>query len=246
MADIGSIFNFTPEAPAAPAGTQVAAPTTTIPQTGNEQTLATPGTDVNGVVPAGPNQASAPNSPLDSFKSLWDTPKTDGTVTTPAAQELTAENVAAAVGKQDFKSFITPEALAAIAEGGEGAQAAFASSMDIMAKQILTQSTLVSQKLAANAIEKALQAQSAALPTMLRDQSVVSHMRDSNPMLSDPAIKPVVTAVSSQLQRQFPDSTPVQIMEMTVNYLSSIKEAVNPAAVVKEPGVQDWDKYLTE
>jgi len=240
---ISSIFNFTPE-PAAPQSAPVAAPTTTIPDAPNSTTLDSPAAAPNGIVPDGPNQEQVPNSPLDSFSALWDTPSNDGTNNTPAAQELTPENVAAAVAKQDFKSFITPDMLTAISEGGESAQQAFSAGLDAVAKQVLVQSTLVSNKLAANAIEKALQAQSASLPTMLRDQSVESFMQDSNPMLSNPAIKPVVTATRSQLQKQFPDATPAQIMEMTVNYITAMKDAVNPVVVAPVEGVTDWDKYL--
>ena len=238
---------------AAPASTTGPNTTTTIPDTGGKTADATPGTEVNGVVPPKPDEAKPveekDTSPLAEFKNLWDTPKDkDGKDIEPVNQEivdLDPKDVATAVAKTDFSSAITPENLKAISEGGEEAQKAFASTLEAVAKQVLTQATIVSSKLATDQIKKALQTQEAKLPALLRAANASSHLRDTNPLFSDPAIAPIIDATKTQLLEKFPDATPAEITTMTHNYILAMGEAFAPKDTkTVAAGETDWTKYL--
>lgn len=201
----------------------------------------------NGVVPAGADK-SAENSPLAAFEKLWE-PSTN--TTNPATTEqpqnvLSPELVQQVVSKVDFSKSISPEHLQAIASGGEQAQQAFTAAMSAVAQQVLSQSMLVNNKLTERAVKAAIEAQQKQLPDLLRKQSIEHHAKDSNPLFSNPAVKPVIEATQYQLGQKFPNATPAEITKMTEDYIKAMSAAFAPKPTsAKNPNETDWELFLS-
>ena len=200
-----------------------------------------------GVVPASavaPAVPKQPESPLDTFKVLWEPVPVDPNSSTPAAsQELTAEQVQTAVAKANFSQAITPEQLQAISQGGDAAQAAFSAAMNAVAQQVMVQSTMVNSKLTEKAVAAALARQSSEIPQMLRRQASTAHLNDTSALFSNPAIQPVVQATQQQLLQKFPQATPAEITQMTQDYIKAMGEQFAPKPV-SDPNVTDWSTFL--
>lgn len=235
--------------PAVP-GTPIVAPTTNIPDPGAPLTVVTPATEANGVVPTSPVEPVIPEdtSPLAPFKDLWEDMPSDPNNPDPSPTSFTLNpaDVEKAVAKADFSSAITPEHLTAIGEGGEAAKVAFSEALNAVAKQVLTQATLVSNKLAENMVEKALAIQAEKIPGLVRDNVTTSHLNDSNPIFSNPAVKPVIEATKDRLLIKFPDATPAEITKMTNDFILAIGETFAPKAATKsnDPDSYDWNTFL--
>lgn len=194
-----------------------------------------------------PKQGDIPETPLANFQGLWDAnPKpTEGEQSTTS--DITKDNVSAAISNINFAGGISEEQFNAVYSGGEQAASALPEILNNVAKNVMTQATLVNHKLAQREVERALAARANEIPAKIREQSVTEHLRTTNPMLDNPAIKPVVEATKSQLLTKYPDATNEQITQMTVNYLQEMQKVVNPAAYAPEPSPdesEDWAKFL--
>lgn len=249
------IFDMFTSQPAAPAQQQQqAAPTaqpTMTPIVQDAGNLQDPNAvaqqhQVPGGVPVAPASdpanAGAADTPLGEFSTLWDNVPTKDSDPTLVAKPLDPTEIGNLVAKQDFSHMVTPEMLASIPADQHDA---YKASMNMVAQQVMTQSTLVNNKLQAQAIEQAERRFAAQLPELLREQAVTNHASETNPLLNNPAIKPVVEATRSQLLQKFPDATQAQITEMTTNYITQMGAAFAPAPVVSTAEKeQDFSNYL--
>lgn len=200
----------------------------------------------NGVVPVIPAAQDVPKTPLAEYATLWETPaKTTLDAPDAAPPELTHDILNKAMQTVDFSSSITPEMSQAIMQGGEGAAAAFAQAMGAVAKRVMVESTLVSNRLTKQAVEHAVKSTSAALPSTLRAQSSTNHLYESNPLFSNPAIKPVVEATQQQLLQKFPNATNAEIASMTNDYMKAMGEVFRPAPTpIANVDVPDWERFM--
>jgi len=212
---------------------------------------ATPGNipeniDPNAQAPQPAPVEQPPESPLDAYKDMWETkPNTeDKPANTPTP--LDAAALQQTFSKANFSNSITPETMAAIAAGGEGAEAAFATAMNQVAQQVMVQSTMVNNKLNEKAIEEALAKHTASLPEMLRTQAAADHLKTENPLFSNPAIKPVIDATQTALLRQFPNASHAEITKLTQDYIVAMGAEFAPKDVINDnsAGEVDWDKFM--
>lgn len=232
----------TPAAPTTPAPTP--SQPGSIPDQQAVTTQQTAATAVNGVVPQQPTQKKD-DSPLAAYTEMWEAipkpPKDPSAEYTP----LDAATLQTAMSKADLAASISPEIMAAIVNGGEGSAVAFTQAMNQVAQQSMVQSTLINEKLTAQAVERAIKAMESKLPEMMRSQASSAHVADSNPLFSNPAIKPVIDATREQLQSKYPRDTPAQITEKLNNYVKAMGEAFNPAAPDPAKATEvDWNKFL--
>ena len=203
-------------------------------------------TDSNlaGSVPAATPAPAEPPSPLDAYKNLWDSVPTDPNA--PAGnQPLDPAKLREAIGKADFSQSINPESLAAISQGGEAAQAAFISAMNTVAQNVMTQATLASNEITNRRVEEATAAMTASIPELLRKQALNTNLREANPLFSNPAVKPVIDAVQSQLAATNPNATPSELATMAQSFVTVMGEAFSPKpAKPTTPDSQNWDKFV--
>lgn len=261
-----SIFDmFKTEAPAAtPAAQPNATPNATPAQPAQQQVPLNQGnipavpavvTDPNNPAApvlestAGAATPATPDTPLAQFQDLWkDVPNDPNEPAAPAQPaELTAESIQKIVENVDFSQQVTPETLAAITAGGEDASAAFTNAMNEVARQVMVQSTLVNNKLTERAVEQAVKSHTENLPAMLRSQAASDHLVTSNPLFSNPAIKPVIEATQAQLLAKFPTATHAEITEMTQKYIIAMGETFTPQKAVNdnsESSATDWEAFL--
>lgn len=237
---------FIPKAAPAPAPAQ-----SPVGQPGNMPDPATlaNGTTAPTTAPApGSAEPNTPADPLAPFADMWKSePAAPGEQ--PTGLGLTQEAVQGIVSKTDFSKVISPEALVNIAQGGEAAQAAFAQAMNQVAQHVMVQSTMVNNKLSEQQIERAIQAQLSKLPQTLRQQSSSDHLKSTNPLFSNPAIKPVVEATHAQILQKFPNATHAEVTKMTQDYILAMGAAFAPPQVVNDnsgEGNTDWSKFLEQ
>ena len=236
---MGILDMFRSAPPAAPAAAP--APSAT-GQPGNIPDPATVATTAPATVPASPN----PDTPLAQYQDLWKNEPNAADDPGAAAPnfELTQEAVQGIVSKTDFSKVVSPEHMAAMAAGGDGAQAAFAAALNQVAQHTMVQATLVNNKLAQKQIEAAIQAQLTKLPNSMRQQSSADHLNSTNPLFSNPAVKPVIEATHAQLLQKFPNATNAEITKMTHDYVLALGSSFAPAPVVTtEPGDMDWSNF---
>jgi len=215
-----------------------------IPDQTTSATQANQATAPNGVVPAG-----ASDSPLEQFKDLWNTAHVDGkegAANKQQAPTITPEALQQVVSKVDFSKTLTPDMLAKVAAGGEDAQSAFAQAMNQVAQQVMIQSTLVNNKLTEQAVAAAIANQQASIPELLRTQAASDHLKTTNPLFSNPAVKPIIEATQAQLIQKFPQATPAELTKMTQDYILAMGNAFAPQTPVNSNGPQevDWEAFL--
>ena len=255
--DIMSLFRGTPAPAQAPTGpSQVNQPGQPLPGTASS-----PATAPNGMVPssdptpnAGQNGTQTPAaSPLDVFKDVWQTPTnaqtdTNGTVFAGVDPQKLMESAS----KVDFSKAVTQEQLTAMAAGGEGAMKAFAESLNKVAQTVYAQSAFATTKIVDQALAKAQEGYDSRLPTMIKKFSVNENLQDQNPLLSNPALTPLVSALSEQLVRKNPNATSAEIQQQVNDYFAALgtsfapKPPETPAtrAAAKAAKSEDWSAFL--
>jgi len=227
---------FGTQAPAAPAPAPVVAPQ---PQ-GN-----IPSEPSIVAIEGNPTSPAIPASPLDQYSTLWDTDPTKKAE--EGYKQLTSEQVTSAMSKADFAQNLDPAWLEAISAGGEGATAALPQILNAMARQVMTQSTLVNSKVTQQQVDAAVAKQQGAIPALLRQQQATDHLKSTNPLFDNPAIKPVMEAARDQLLLKHPNATTAEITEMTHNFVTTLGESFAPVKeVTKAPDDIDWDAYISQ
>ena len=236
-----------PKQPAAPA------PATpgNIPANAAPSAPTAPNTAPNGATP--PNATDAPvteATPLDSFKDIWQTAPVDPNAPTKpngVFGDVDPKRFMEAAGKIDFSKAVTPEQLQAISAGGDGAMRAFAESMNKVAQGVYAQSAFASTKIVENALAKSRENFLAELPQHIKQQQVSTTLRDSNPIFSNPAVQPIISALEIQMTQKYPNATPTEITNMAKQYVEALGTAFTPkpaASASKDSEGTDWEKFL--
>ena len=258
--DIMQLFRGTPATPAAPAPTTPVAGNNGQPLQGTQGGPGT-NTDPNGVVPAGstaPNpgnpgtSSGEPASPLDAFKDIW---KNDPTQT-PAGPAGVFGNVDPAklmesAKKVNFSNAVSQEQMQAIAAGGESAVKAFAEAMNSVAQTVYAQSALATTKIVDQALVRAQESYDARIPTMVRKLSANEGLAANSPHLSNPALAPMVEALTEQFTRKNPNATSFEIQAQVNDYFSALGTVLAPKQeqAAPKPGNRaaqetDWDAFM--
>lgn len=249
---IMDMFNglMKPAAPAAPAPGQPTPPGN-IPANAAATGEASTGAAANGVLPDGSTKPAEP-APFEEFKTLWDTapvdpnkPASDGTVFGAVDPKKFTE----AAGKIDFSKVVTPEQLQAIAAGGEGAMKSFAEAMNKVAQGVYAQSAFASTKIVESALAKANERFMAELPQHIKRQTVTDSLRGENPIFSNPAVAPIISALEKQMTVKYPNATAPEITAMAKQYVEKLGESFTPpkpepAAAKGGRKTEDWSKFL--
>lgn len=244
--DIFSLFKTAPSTPP-----QVSAPGNQQQVPGNQTpgTLANPQTAPNGVVPAQSNEPPPPATPLDSFKDVWNTPDTQPTDPSLFGN-LDPAKLMDSARQVDFAKVITPEQLTAIGQGGDGAVKAFATALNSVAQTVYGQSAMATTKIVEQAIKKNSESYDSKMQEMVRKFSVNEGLQASNPLLNNPAVQPLVGALTEQLTRKNPTATSADIQAQVRDYFSQLGTAFAPPAApspnqAKAKAEEDWTKFFS-
>jgi len=204
-----------------------------------------PGTETNGIVPVVPAVPDIPDSPLAEFEKLWEPIAIKAT---PDGKPATLDpaRLQEVIGKASFTQAVTPDNLAKIQAGGEEATVALMETLNAVARQTITQSTLAANKMIEQAVTNMKTETDAAIPDLIRQQTLASNLKADDPIFSNPAVKPIMEATQAQLAGKFPDATPNELMEMTKRYITAMGEAFAPKApaINGVPQNQDFSKFL--
>lgn len=211
--------------------------------------IPSPTADLNNQTPVSPAPESmTPKIPLDEFAKLWEASPvtTDPSASGEPSQELTADLVNKALSGTNFASSIPQEQFAAISEGGDAAIEAMKQIANSIAQTAISQSLLISNKLNTRELERALKKQEDSLPALLRGQAASDHLKLTNPLFSNPAVKPVIEATKQQLLQKFPDATPQEITQMTQDYIIAMGATFAPKESVNANGGTevDWEAFF--
>jgi len=215
----------------------------------NSATVSNAATAPNGAVPA--VTVDAMKSPLDDFKTLWET---DPNAAKPAESmfaSLDSKKVMETASKVDFTKVVSPELLAKINGGGEGAMQAMMEAMGKMSQMSFAQSAMATTKIVEQALKEQETKYNSELPNHIKRQTVSNTLRDENPALSHPAAQPILEAIKTQMTSKFPNATASEVASMAKDYLASFASAVSPVKTTtdtndtKQGGTDfsNWDSF---
>lgn len=254
--NIFSMFSGQPQTPVAPAPaatnnpTGVANPNQALPGTHSSAN-----TDPNGVVPANPggNTSVTPTTesttPLDQFKDIWQTPTTDPSQANPSMfAGLDPAKLMEAARKVDFSKAIPPDTMQKIQAGGPEAAAAFAQAMNAVSQTVFAQNAQASIKIIEQAMSKQQEQFTAQLPNLVKRHSAHESILANNPLMSNPAVQPLVGALQEQLIRKNPNASSAEIQQQVNDYFAKLGEAFGPKPASTQTNQtsneEDWGKFF--
>lgn len=241
------------------------------PGNANQQPGNTPGTQQNGVVPPqGQNQGDPANSgnqnnnqnsnqnnnnggektPLDQFAEIWKTdPNSSDSNNQAIFAGLDPAKVMESAKKVDFAKAVSPQQLEAIQKGGTEAVTAFAQAMNSVAQTVYAQNAIATTKIVEQALSKAQEQYDAKIPSMVKKLSANEGLLTENPLLSNPAIQPLVGALTEQLTRKNPNATAAEIRTQVNDYFSALGTSFAPKPAEdknssKSKSEVDWSAFL--
>ena len=176
----------------------------------------------NSTVPAGTvtqsQQQPPETSPLDAFADLWK--PVEGQTPEQLFPNIDPAKLMEAAKKTDFAKVITNEQMEAIAGGGQNAVAAFTGAMNSVAQAVYANSALATTRIVEEALKKAQSTYDAKLPSLIKKQNLSDTLRAENPMFSNPAIQPIISALKLKLHLNF-------LMLLSQNLLASLSLILN-------------------
>lgn len=199
-------------------------------------------------VPAAVDPATV--SPLADYAKLWENDPNAKKETPFSFNSDPAKLLETAKGV-DFTKTVSPEVMARIAAGGSDGQKAMMEAVNNASQLAFAQSAHASAKIT----ESALQAQETRfkemLPALIKQHSVADSFRQDNPLMSDPAMAPMVDALQQQFTKQYPNATAGDINRHVNTYLdgaaSKIQASRAPAVQAKAGRAeQDWGIFFQE
>ena len=194
-------------------------------------------------------------TPFAEFADLWQPNKTDPNappVQTGVFGEIDPKKFMEAAGKIDFSKVVTPEMLTAISSGGEAATAAFAQAMNKVAQGVYAQSAFATTKIVEQALNKSKETFLAELPQHIKKETVSGSLRAENPIFSNPAVQPIISALEAQMTVKYPNASAGEITAMAKQYVEALgtsfapKPKVDATAPKNKKGETDWSTFLTE
>ena len=189
------------------------------------------------------------NAHLEDMSRVWNTATTaDGKPIAPQADPLALpvlnfknEDVMTASGKLDFMSSVNPE-LVTKALGGDAA--AFADVINTAVRQAFGAATINTGQMVNGAFNTYSRQIDQALPTRLRNHEIATRQSD-DPILSHPAVAPMVAAMKGTVAAKNPQLSPEQVQRVAEEYVKGLGTAFDlgntkKEEVTKQKEQTDW------
>jgi len=239
---MGLFDNFLPankQQQAAPATTSAAA-NPTVPSASNVPVA-------SATNPDGSPNTGASATPLANYSELW---KNDPTAKPAEPFSVNSDpakllDVAKTV---NFTKILTPELNARIQAGGADGQQAMMEAMNNVAQLTYAQTSHASAKIVEQAIRDQQAAFEARLPEIIKRHTVSDDLRSSNPLMTNPAMAPMVAALQQQFSSKYPAATAAEIKAHVNDYLNGAADLItsNRPQPKQKPGriETDWSEFL--
>lgn len=232
-----------PQAAPAQPGNLPATPPATNP-------VATNGTANNGVVPNNNATDPAAKSGLDAFADIWQANPNAGQQGQPLFN-VSQEKMMEAARKQNFVNGIDPQLLEKAAAGGQEGVQALMQVINLATQNAYAQSAFAGTKLIEGALDKSQFARVSDLDTRFKSLSVSNNLQAENPIFTNPAAKPMLDAIQSQLLVKYPNATPNELTNMAKTYLNEFVTAANAPQAQQQQQQQakakqgdDWSTFF--
>lgn len=200
----------------------------------------------NGVVPAGSN-ASAPQSPLEQFKEVWQPNKEDST-STPQNFNADPQKIMEAASKVNFAQILDKDSLAKVQAGGEEAVTALVGLLNQTAQAVYGQSTVAASKIVEQALSQAEQKFASQVPSLVNKKAAQAKLLTENKALADPAVAPLVAMIQDQLATKYPNATSDELAEMAQGLMKGAAQVFSPAPPPEQQKAgkkeDDWSDFL--
>src|SRR5882672_7365436 len=190
-------------------------------------------TQGDGVVPAalaGIPKPEDDKSPLAGFVDLWQTDASKVNLNKPVTFDLDPTKLAEAAKNLDFTKAVKPE----LAEKAlKGDAAALSEILNNVSQSSFVQSSSMAAKLIEAALEKQAAAFKAALPGLIKKQTVNESLRsgENSEFLSHPSVQPLVEVLEQQMTEKYPKASAAQITANVKAYLLGLGEIVSGRAL---------------
>lgn len=171
-------------------------------------------------------------APLAEFADIWNTPVQEGGVP-PSLDDpylrIDEAKVQELVNGMNFAQ-PTPQQQELFAKAMQGDVNAFAEILNGVAREVYFQAALnaaqVSERVARIGVERLRD----NIPKQVRSISSSETLYKTNPLLNNPALRPMVNAVQSQFQLKHPTASPSELAEMTNKYFQDSAHLFAPTA----------------
>lgn len=218
-----------------------------------------------GVKPAEGDAAAAEGkSPLEPYAKLWETPAVDPSKPADAGMfaNIDPTKIMESAKNVDFTKFVAADVMSKISAGGPEAQAAFQEAMKAVSSGVFGQSAVMAAQLIKKGQEETKKQVLAELPQMFKTLGLSERLSEKNPVLSDPAVKPIVNALQAQLATKFPEASTADLQKHAETYLLGLANDLvkaqggggtdgsgktpNAAGGMGEQKETDWSKYIPQ
>lgn len=183
--------------------------------------------------PPSPTPAPPPeqNSPLDAFKSMWQTDGKSGTAENPDPFSAPLFNsdpakIREATSQMDFSRELPQELMSRVMAGND--PQAIVEMVNAVAQKALATSLQLATATTEQAGQRMGERFKTALPSQFRDLQI-QNQRPSNPILDHPATKPLLDSVRQRLKLQNPDWQPQQIQAEAEKYFTDFAASLQEA-----------------
>jgi hypothetical protein len=202
----------------------------------------------DGQIPGGNAQPQVEKSPFAEFEKLWEPAKpVEGAIPdSPIQFKIDPTKVMQSAKQIDFTKTVTPALLEKINAGGEGATQAMMQAMNEMAQTVFAQTMMANTKILESGLESTHQRTSRTIPDAVRKVTVGNALREDNPLFTNPATAPILSALESQLLVQFPNASTAEIKEHARKYLGSFATELTKQSPEYQSQAKQTDARLKE
>ena len=172
---------------------------------------------------------------LNNLADLWKAPAAVAAATTGdnapkgAYADFTDDALSKAFGAARVSTTIKPEILSSLFDGNQEKAAALSGILDQAFQIGLSMSAKNAMKLAEHGLSHGFDKfKTGELSQLLAQRSVQSGVLEANPMLANPAYKPVYDAMVSSLTAQYPNATQQEITQHATKHITNLVNGLAP------------------